>query len=71
MMGPVTAVMRAERLDYTAGRFSSYPRRYTAGARVRLSSNLTGQLNVVHQPTDVRLHAISAIDVALTVSARR
>ena len=49
-MGPVTAVARAERLDYLAGRFSSYPRRYTAGARVRLASMLVAHVNAIHEP---------------------
>jgi hypothetical protein len=71
IMGPVTAVLRAERLDYPAGRFSSFPRRYTTGARVRVSSMLVGQLNIVHQPADVRLSRISAVDLAFTISARR
>lgn len=70
-MGPVTAVFRAERLNYEAGRFSSFPRRYTAGARVRLSSVLAGQLNFVHQPTDVRLDRISAVEFGLTFSLRQ
>jgi hypothetical protein len=71
VMGPLTAVFRAERLDYPAGAFSSYPRRYTAGGRVRISSQVTAQVNVVHQPTDVRLKRISAVDFGLTFSARR
>ena len=70
-MGPVTAVLRAERLDYEAGRFSSFPRRYAAGARVRLSSVLIGQLNVVHQPADARLASVSAVEFGLTFSLRR
>jgi hypothetical protein len=69
VMGPVTAVVRAERLDYVA-RSSSFPRRYTAGARIRLSSALVGQINFVRQPTDVRLPAKSALDFALTVTTR-
>ena len=70
VMGPVTAVFRAERLDYLARR-SSYLRRYTAGTRIRLSSVLAGQINIVRQPRDVRLPAISALDVALTFTTRR
>lgn len=70
-MGIVTAVFRAERLDYEAGLHSSYPRRYSAGARVRLSSLVSGQVNVIRQPADVGLPATSAIDFSLTFSARR
>ena len=71
VMGPVTAVFRAERLDYEAGRFSSYPRRYSAGARVRLSNVLVGQVNVVHQPVARRFEAFSGVDVSLTFTTRR
>lgn len=70
-MGPVTAVLRAERLDYEAGSHSSFPRRYSAGARVRLSSVLVGQVNYVRQPNDIRLKGTSALDVALTFTTRR
>jgi hypothetical protein len=71
VMGPVTAVLRAERLDYEAGRASSFPRRYSAGARIRLSSVLVGQVNVVRQPPDLRLKGIKALDFALTFTQRR
>ena len=70
MMGPVTAVFRAERLDFLAGPFLSHPRRYTAGTRIRLLSVLVGQINIVRQPLDVHLPAISALDVAFTFTAR-
>jgi hypothetical protein len=48
-MGPVTAVLRAERLDYEADRFSSYPRA-TPRAQSRLSSMLVAHVNVLHEP---------------------
>lgn len=70
-MGPVTALLRAERLDYEAGRHSRFPRRYTAGARIRLSSVLVGQVNFVRQPADILLKGTSALDVALTFTKRR
>lgn len=70
-MGPVTAVFRAERLDYLAGPFSSYPRRYSAGARVRLSSVVSSQVNLVHEEAAFKLPAASAIDFSLTFSTRR
>jgi hypothetical protein len=70
-MGPVTAVARAERLDYEAGARSSYPRRYTAGAKVRLSSMLVAHVNVLHEPAYDREGPESALDVAFTFSARR
>jgi len=71
LMGPVTAVLRAERLDYVAGRFSSYPRRYTAGARIRFSTRLVGQVNVVRQDQSGLVPRVSALDLALTFTTRR
>ena len=70
-MGPVTAVARAERLDYVAGPFSSYPRRYTAGARIRLASMLIAHVNVLHGSAYESERRQSAVDVALTFTARR
>jgi len=70
-MGPITAVLRAERLDYEAGPFSSFPRRYTAGAKVRLSSLLTAHVNVLHEPPYDDEGAETALEVALTFSFRR
>jgi hypothetical protein len=70
-MGPVTAVARVERLDYEAGPFSRYPRRYTAGARIRVSSILVGYVNVVRQPDSTLLAGTSALDLGLTFTARR
>lgn len=70
-MGPITAVARAERLDYVAGRFSSYPRRYTAGARVRVSSLVIAHVNVLHGSAYDSDRRQTAMDVALTFTARR
>ena len=70
-MGPVTAVARAERLDYEAGRRSSFPRRYTAGTKVRLSSQLVAHVNVLHEPAYDDAAPETALDVALTFSIRR
>jgi hypothetical protein len=70
-MGPVTAVVRAERLDYEAGPYSSFPRRYTAGGKVRLSSLLVAHVNVLHEPPYDDESAETALDVALTFSFRR
>jgi hypothetical protein len=70
-MGAVTAVARVERLDYNAGRFSSFPRRYTTGARVRVTPFLVLQGNLIHQPDDARLPGLSAVDVALTITTRK
>ena len=70
-MGPVTAVARAEKLDYLAGRRSSYPRRYTAGARVRVASLLVAHVNAIHEPAFDRNRTQTSLDVALTFTARR
>jgi hypothetical protein len=70
-MGPFTAVLRAERLDYEAGRRSSYPRRYTTGTKLRLSSLLVAHVNVLHEPAHEAEAAETALDVALTFSLRR
>jgi hypothetical protein len=70
-MGPVTAVARAEKLDYLAGRRSSFPRRYTTGARVRLASMLVAHVNAVHEPAYDQQRASTSLDVALTFTARR
>ena len=69
-MGPFTAVLRAERLDYEAGPRSSYPRRYTAGSKVRLSSLLVAHVNVLHEPAHQADAADTALDVALSFSLR-
>jgi hypothetical protein len=69
-MGPVTAVARAERLDYDAGPFSEYLRRYTAGARVRLSSVFAASVNVLGQPGGLSNGHRVAVDAALTCSVR-
>ena len=70
-MGPITAVARAESLDYVAGPFSSYPRRYTAGARIRLASVLIAHVNVLHGSAYESERRQTALDVALTFTARR
>ena len=70
-MGPVTAVLRAERLGYDAGTRSEYPRRLTAGAKVRLSSMAVGQVNlIVGRGHSRHRRPGSALDLAITLSAR-
>ncbi len=70
-MGPVTAVARLERLDYFAGIFSSFPRRYTVGAKIRMARDWTGHVNYVHQPQDVTGYpGHTSVDIALTYSIR-
>jgi hypothetical protein len=69
-MGPVTAVVRVERLDYDADEHSDYLRRQTAGARVRLSAALSAQVNLIRQPGDLAGNRDFALDAALTFSTR-
>jgi len=69
-MGPVTAVVRVERLDYTAGRFSFFPRRLTAGARVVLLRSLVAHVNAVQQTGLPESDHEHALDVALTYTLR-
>jgi hypothetical protein len=71
LMGPVTAVLRAERLDYFAGRASSFPRRFVAGGRIRLTNSLVGQINVLDEYGYRGRTRNSALDVGLTFSKRR
>ena len=70
-MGPITAVGRVERLDYIAGPFSSYPRRYTAGAKIRLARMLMAHVNVLREPAYDDEGPESSFDVGLTFTARR
>jgi hypothetical protein len=71
-MGPVTAVLRAERLDYDA----PPPRamsaeRYTAGARIRIVDELAAQIALVHQSRQIPQRRPTALDLGLTYSIRR
>ena len=69
-MGPVTAAVRAERLDYDAGEFSEYIRRYTAGARVRLTREFAASVNLIGQPGGLSDGRRVALDVGVTCSVR-
>jgi hypothetical protein len=65
-LGPVTAVLRAERLAYeTAPPRAIYATRYTAGARVRIVNTLAAQVNVLRQHGIPRSRSTS-LDAALT-----
>jgi len=70
-LGAITPVARAERLDYDAGPFSFYDRRFTGGARVRLLQWLTGQIDVIHQPSGLAAGRVNVVDAGFTVSLRR
>ncbi len=79
-MGPVTAVVRAERLRYASPRPFTYhdqtftewmANRQTVGARVRLPKGLTAQVGLLRQsPLLARTSRVS-LDAALTWSLRR
>jgi hypothetical protein len=69
-MGPVTAVLRVERLDYdTAPQFAIHAQRQTIGARVRLPHEVTAQIGFLHQRDSSEAYRM-AIDAALTYSLR-
>jgi hypothetical protein len=80
-MGPVTAVFRAEWLNY----FSEHPfswqykddytewhaTRQTVGGRIRLPGGFTAQIDVLRQSDVLAYYDRAALDVALTYSIRR
>jgi hypothetical protein len=69
-MGPVTAVLRIEQLDYdTAPEFSVHAHRQTVGARVRLPRGMTAQIGFLHQRDSSEAYR-TAMDAALTYSLR-
>jgi hypothetical protein len=70
IMGPVSAVARLERLDYEAGPFSSYPRRQTAGARVRLVPSLTAEIDLVRHTGGLATARRVSFDCGLTYTRR-
>lgn len=69
--GIITPVARMERLDYDAGPFSFYDRRYTGGARVHVLQWMTAQINVIHQPGGMSAGRVNVVDAGVTVSLRR
>ncbi len=72
-MGPVTAVARVERLDYTANTAarSLYLNRFTAGGRVRFGWCLSGTVSVIHQPSGLAAGRTNVLDAGLTCTVRR
>jgi hypothetical protein len=68
-LGAVTPVVRYETYDYEGSRGRVTWIRLTTGARVRLSSSLTAQVNVVHQNCETP-GTRTALDVGLTHSLR-
>jgi hypothetical protein len=72
VMGPVTALFRAERLAYTAPEpYALYSHRYAAGMRVRLWRGLATSVGVVHQAGQLTQGRRTALDVGVTYAARR
>jgi hypothetical protein len=69
-MGPVTAVARIEKLDYDAGPFSFYTRRYAVGAKIRIAKYAALQFNLVQQPDGLPTGRPVAFDVAITRTIR-
>jgi hypothetical protein len=69
-MGPVTAVARVEQLDYDAGPFSTFVRRFTIGGRLRLPFTLGAQVNLVRQHPDLSNARATALDFSLTKTVR-
>jgi hypothetical protein len=70
-MGPFTAVVRDESLDYTASApLARSAHRFTAGTRVRLPGPVTAQLNYMHQDGDLPHIYDNAVDCSLTYSFR-
>lgn len=79
-MGPVTAVVRAERLRYAASRPFTYreqsftewiANRQTVGARVRLPAGFTAQIGMVRQSALLAHSSRTSLDLAVTYSIRR
>jgi hypothetical protein len=79
-MGPVTAVFRSERLNYSSVRPFSYldtpgftewqGSRQTAGGRVRLPLGFIAQINVLRQSDLLARYGRASVDVAVTYSLR-
>jgi hypothetical protein len=70
-MGPLTAVVRAERLAYDAQPpFDLYCTRFTGGARVRVLGRLTAVVDVIHQSAALAERRPVSVDVGFTYSVR-
>ena len=70
-MGPVTALLRAERLAYAAPEpHALYSHRYAAGVRVRLWKGLATAIGVSHQAGQLTQSRRTAIDFGVTYAAR-
>ncbi len=79
-MGPVTAIVRAERLQYASPRPFTYhdetftewiADRQTVGARVRLPAGFTAQVGMLRQSPLLARTSRMSLDMAVTWSLRR
>jgi hypothetical protein len=71
VMGPVTALLRAERLAYAAPEpHALYSHRYAAGVRVRLWRGLATSIGISHQAGQMTQSRRTAIDFGVTYTAR-
>jgi hypothetical protein len=70
-MGPFTAVVRGESLDYTApSPFARGATRFTIGTRVRFPARVTTQVNFVQQHGDMPRIYNKSVDFSVTYSLR-
>ena len=72
-MGPVTALARAERLDYDTGvpEYSLFTQRYSAAMRVRVWEGLSVSLGLAHQRRNLTQSRPTAIDLGITWALRK
>jgi hypothetical protein len=71
-MGPVTALLRAERVAYKAGGpFDLTTTRYTSGVRVRLLRYVSASVGLAHQPDHLSQRRATALDLGVTCTLRR
>jgi hypothetical protein len=71
-MGPVTALARAERLDYqTTPPFALYTHRYSMGGRVRVWQGLAVSSGVSHQGGQLTQSRRTALDAGLSYTLRQ
>jgi hypothetical protein len=71
-MGPVTGVLRAERLSYAASPpFALIAQRYTIGTRIRVFDRLAAEVELVRQTRQIPQRRPTALDVGFTYSLRR
>jgi len=70
-MGPVTAMLRAERLDYeTEPPHAMHAIRYSAAGRIRLLNQVSAQVALVHNVGYGYSTRATALDLGLTYSVR-